>query len=92
MATVPGKYPCRRFLHLYDEAATMMRACRYTSYEPMLAREPLNVISRENTVETISDGNVTLPDNLAKTLSINAWYSDRIFYCCKVAQKFYLRR
>ena len=24
-----GKYPCHRFLHLFDGAATMVRACRY---------------------------------------------------------------
>ena len=28
-APVPGKYTHRKFLHLYDEAATMVRACRY---------------------------------------------------------------
>ena len=28
-APVPGKYPCHRFLLLYDQMTTMVRACCY---------------------------------------------------------------
>ena len=50
-APVPGKYPCHRFLHLYDEIATMVRACRY---EPKNSLEILFSIKTESIVITIA--------------------------------------